>query len=174
MKSTGKATNSTTLTGTKSKSRIQAEFEMSEASIKWDQAEKGFLSEAERIAKNMDVDGKGHLSREQSVSLGSQFQSLKEDNQSIKKQLYGLAALCVLLFSGTITGTIMAIKNSKDTVVDMKTGVMKVNDSNGGVDIVTVKAQGTTFQTNGSVAMHEETRTNGDTFTKLNKIKYNI
>jgi hypothetical protein len=159
MTSTGKATNGAAPKANK--------LQMSEASIRWDQAEKGFLTDAERIAKNMDVDGKGHLSREQSVMLGSQFQSLKEDNQSIKKQLYGLATLCVLLCIGTIAGTVMAVKNSKDTVVDMKTGVMKVNGSNGGVDIVTVKAQGTTFQTTGSVAMNEETTTDGKTYTKL-------
>jgi hypothetical protein len=136
-------------------------IEMSEASIKWDQAEKGFLSEAERIAKNMDVDGKGHLSRSESVRLGSQFQSLKEDNQSIKKQLCGLAALCVLLFIGTVVGTVIAIKNSKDTVVDTQTGLMKVKDGNDGVDVVTVKAQGMTFQTTGgSVVMNEGTTTN--------------
>jgi hypothetical protein len=134
---------------------------MSDASMKWDQAEKGYLTDAERIAKNMDVDGKGHLSREQSVSLGSQFHSLKEDNKQIKKQLYGLAILCVLLFIGTIAGTVMAVKNSKDTVVDMKTGLMKVKNGADGVDIVTVKAQGTTFQTTGgSVVMNEGTTTN--------------
>jgi hypothetical protein len=135
--------------------------EMSEASIKWDQAEKGFLSEAERIAKNMDVEGKGHLSREESVMLGTQFQSLKEDNQSIKKQLYGLAILCVLLFIGTIAGTVIAIKNSKDTVVDTRTGLMKVKDGSDGADVVTVKAQGMTFQTSGgSVVINEGTTTN--------------
>ena len=159
MTSTGKATNGAALKAT--------HLQMSEASIRWDQAEKGFLTDAERIAKNMDVDGKGHLSREQSVMLGTQFQSLKEDNKSIRKQLYGLAVLCVLLCIGTIAGTVMAVKNSKDTVVDMKTGIMKVNGSNGGNDIVTVKAQGTTFQTTGSVAMNEETTIDGKTFTKL-------
>ena len=135
--------------------------EMSEASIKWDQAEKGFLTDAERIAKNMDVEGKGHLSREESVMLGTQFQSLKEDNQSIKKQLYGLAALCVLLFIGTITGTVIAVKNSKDTVVDTQTGLMKVKDGSDGADVVTVKAQGSTFQTTGgSTVMNDGTTTN--------------
>jgi hypothetical protein len=140
--------------------------EMTDASIKWDQAEKGYLTDAERIAKTMDVDGKGHLSREQSVSLGSQYQSLKEDNKHIKKQLYGLAILCVVLFIGTVAGTVMAVKNSKDTIVDMETGVMKVNDGTG-VDIVTVRAQGTTFETTGSVMMNEEITTDGQTFTKL-------
>lgn len=135
--------------------------EMSEASIKWDQAEKGFLTDAERIAKNMDVEGKGHLSREESVMLGTQFQSLKEDNQSIKKQLYGLAALCVLLFIGTITGTVIAVKNSKDTVVDTQTGLMKVKNGSDGADVVTVKAQGSTFQTTGgSTVMNDGTTTN--------------
>ena len=42
---------------------------MSRESTMWDEAEKGFLTDAERIAKNMDVEGKGHLSKEQSVSL---------------------------------------------------------------------------------------------------------
>ena len=135
--------------------------EMSEASIKWDQAEKGFLTDAERIAKNMDVEGKGHLSREESVMLGTQFQSLKEDNQSIKKQLYGLAALCVLLFIGTITGTVIAVKNSKDTIVDTQTGLMKVKNGSDGADVVTVKAQGSTFQTTGgSTVMNDGTTTN--------------
>ncbi|MGK3735132.1 MAG: hypothetical protein ACI8RD_007847 [Bacillariaceae sp.] len=154
------------MTSTTNKANNGAKVEMSEASAMWDQAEKGYLTDAERIAKTMDVDGKGHLSREQSVSLGTQFQSLKEDNIQIKKQLYGLAILCVLLFIGTIAGTVMAVKNSKDTVVDMKTGVMKVNDGTG-VDIVTVKAQGTTFETTGSVMMNEETTTDGATFMKL-------
>jgi hypothetical protein len=49
----------------------------------------------------------------------------------------------------------MAVKNSKDTIVDMKTGVMKVNGGTG-VDIVTVKAQGLTFKTNGSIKGEEE------------------
>jgi hypothetical protein len=47
---------------------------MSRASTMWDQAEKGFLTDAERIAKSMDVGGKGHLSREQAVVLGSRYQ----------------------------------------------------------------------------------------------------
>jgi hypothetical protein len=128
---------------------------MSRASIVWDRAEKGYLTDAERTAKNLDVEGKGHLSREQAVALGSQYQSLKEDNKQIKKQLYGLAILCVLLFMGTVAGTVMAVKNSKDTIVDMKTGVMKVNGGTG-VDIVTVKAQGLTFKTNGSIEGEEE------------------
>ena len=72
--------------------------EMSRVSTLWDLGEKGFLTDAERIAKNMDVEGKGKLSREQSVSLGAQFQSLKEDNKHIKKNLYGLAVLlCSLI-----------------------------------------------------------------------------
>jgi hypothetical protein len=158
---------STTQKGRNGAGLASTKFVMSEASIKWDQAEKGFLTDAERIAKNMDVDGKGHLSREQSVSLGSQFHSLKEDNKQIKKQLYGLAILCVLLFIGTIAGTVMAIKNGKDTVVDTRTGLMKVKNGSDGVDVVTVKAQGTTFQTTGSVMTKEETTTDGETFTKL-------
>ncbi|OEU07785.1 hypothetical protein FRACYDRAFT_250811 [Fragilariopsis cylindrus CCMP1102] len=118
---------------------------------------KGFLTDAERIAKNMDVEGKGHLSRDQAVALGAQYQSLKEDNTRIKNQLYGLALLCVLLFIGTIAGTVMAIKNSKDTIVDMKTGVMKVNDDGaGGMDIVTVKAQGTTYKTVASFEVEKD------------------
>ena len=129
---------------------------MSRESTMWDEAEKGFLTDAERIAKNMDVEGKGHLSREQAVALGAQFQSLKDDNKQIKNQNYGLAILCVLLFIGTVAGTVMAVKNSKDTIVDMKTGVMKVNDGAGGVDIVTVKAQGTTFKTVASIEVEED------------------
>ncbi|OEU06411.1 hypothetical protein FRACYDRAFT_254564 [Fragilariopsis cylindrus CCMP1102] len=129
---------------------------MSRESTMWDEAEKGFLTDAERIAKNMDVEGKGHLSRQQAVALGAQYQSLKDDNKQIKNQLYGLAILCVLLFIGTVAGTVMAVKNSKDTIVDMKTGVMKVNDGAGGVDIVTVKAQGTTFKTVASIEVEED------------------
>ena len=130
---------------------------MSRVSTMWDQAEKGFLTDAERIAKNMDVEGKGHLSRDQAVALGAQYQSLKEDNTRIKNQLYGLALLCVVLFMGTVAGTVIAIKNSKDTIVDMKTGVMKVNDgAGGGMDIVTVKAQGTTFKTIASFEVEED------------------
>jgi hypothetical protein len=140
------------MNSTTEKPTVAGNKQMSRASIVWDQAEKGYLTEAERTAKNLDVEGKGHLSREQAVSLGSQYQSLKEDNKTIKKQLYGLAILCVILFIGTVAGTVMAVKNSKDTIVDMKTGVMKVNDGTG-VDIVTVKAQGTTFQTTGSVVV---------------------
>ena len=151
------------MTSTTKKSPLPVE--QTEESIKWDQAEKGYLTDAERIAKNMDVDGKGHLSREQSVSLGAQFQSLKEDNKQIKKNLYGLAVLCVLLFIGTVVGTVVAVRNSKDTIVDMETGVMKVKD--GSDEIVTVQAQGTTFQTTGSVMMNEETTTDGETFTKI-------
>jgi hypothetical protein len=132
----------------------KASRRMSNASRRWDQAKKGFLTDGERTAKNMDVEGKGHLSREQVVSLGSQYHSLKEDNKQIKKQLLGLAILCVVLFIGTITGTVMAVKNSKDTIVDMKTGVMKVNDGNN--NEVTVKAHGTLFQTNGSFEEEEE------------------
>ena len=140
--------------------------EMSRVSTLWDLGEKGFLTDAERIAKNMDVEGKEHLSREQSVSLGAQFQSLKEDNKHIKKNLYGLAVRCVLLSIGTVVGTVMAVKNSKDTIVDMETGVMKVKDGTGDA-IVTVQAQGTTFQTTGSVMISEETTTDGETFTKI-------
>ena len=147
MNATEQAPDGDTLEGAKT---------MSRGSKLWDQAEKGFLTDAERIAKNMDVGGKGHLSRQESVLLGSQYQSLKEDNKQIKKQLYGLAILCVLLFIGTIAGTVMAVKNSKDTIVDMKTGVMKVNDGAGGVDIVTVKAQGTTFKTVASIEVEED------------------
>jgi hypothetical protein len=116
-----------------------------------DQAEKGYLTDAECLAKNMDVEGKGCLSSE------SQLISLKEDNRQTKKQLYGLAILCVLLFIGTIAGTVMAVKNSKDTIVDMKTGAMKVNDGNN--NEVTVKSRGATFQTSGRIAMNEETTT---------------
>jgi len=140
------------MNSTTEKPTVAGNKQMSRASIVWDQAEKGYLTEAERTAKNLDVEGKGHLSREQAVSLGTQYQSLKEDNKTIKKQLYGLAILCVVLFIGTVAGTVMAVKNSKDTIVDMKTGVMKVNDGTG-VDIVTVKAQGTTFQTTGRVVV---------------------
>jgi hypothetical protein len=132
----------------------KASRRMSKASMRWDKAEKGFLTDGERTAKNMDVEGKGHLSREQVVSLGSQYHSLKEDNKQIKKQLFGLAILCVVLFIGTIIGTVMAVKNSKDTIVDMKTGVMKVNDGNN--NEVTVKAHGALFQTNGSIEEEEE------------------
>jgi hypothetical protein len=71
--------------------------EMSRAYMAWDQAEMGYLTDADHIAKNTDVEGKGHLSREQAVSFASQFHDLKEDNKHTKKQLYRLAFLCVLL-----------------------------------------------------------------------------
>jgi hypothetical protein len=116
-----------------------ARFDMSDASV-----------------QRMDVEGKGYLSREEAVVFGSQHQSLKEDNKQIKKQLYGLVILCVFLFIGTIAGTVMAIKNSKDTIVDMKTGVMKVNNGADGEDVVTVKAQRTTFKTIASFEEEED------------------
>ena len=73
--------------------------EMSRVSTLWDLGEKGFLTDAERIAKNMDVEGKGHLSREQSVSLGAQFQSLKEDNKHIDQEefIWTCYPLCSLI-----------------------------------------------------------------------------
>jgi hypothetical protein len=43
---------------------------MFDASVWWDQAEKGFLTNAEGLAKNMDVEGKGYLSREEAVAFG--------------------------------------------------------------------------------------------------------
>ena len=63
--------------------------------------------------------------------------------------------LCVLLAIGTVSGTVMAIKNSKDTVVDVQTGELRVaNDV--GREVVTVKARGTTFETFWSNENHEE------------------
>ena len=51
----------------------------------------------------------------------------------------------------------MAIKN-KDTFVDMKNGVIKVNNGAGSTNVA-VKVHGATFQTAGSVEMNEETTT---------------
>jgi ABC-type branched-subunit amino acid transport system ATPase component len=51
----------------------------------------------------------------------------------------------------------MAIKN-KVTFVDMKNGVMKVNNGAGSTNVV-VKVHGATSQTTGSVEMNEETTT---------------
>jgi hypothetical protein len=120
----------------------------------------------------VDVEGKGYLSREQALLFGSQFQTLKDDSKQIKKQLYGLAVLCVFLFTGTMADTIMAIKNNKDTIIDKKTGVMKVNDGTTVGNDVTIKAQGTTIQTTGSFDMNEETTTTdpstGETTTITN------
>jgi hypothetical protein len=145
-------TTTTTTAATAAAAAAGKRPNMYNASVRWDQAEKGFLTDAERLAKNMDMEGKGYLSREEAVAFGSQHLRSKEDNKQIKKQLYGLAIFCVLLFIGTIAGTVMAIKNGKDTIVDMKTGVMKVNDGAGEEDIVvTVKAQGTTFKTIASI-----------------------
>jgi hypothetical protein len=106
--------------------------------------------------------------------LVQSFKLLKEDNKQTKKQIYGLAILCVSLFIGTITGTVMAIKNSKETIVDKKTGVMKVNDGGTGGNYVSIKAQGTTFQTTGTIEMKEETTTtapsSGETTTVTNLV----
>jgi hypothetical protein len=51
--------------------------EMSRAYMAWDQEEKGYLTDTERLAKNMDVEGKGYLSREQAVLFGSKFQTFE-------------------------------------------------------------------------------------------------
>jgi len=132
---------------------------MSMESKRWDIAEKGFLTEEERLAKEMDTDGSGVLSHDQAIAFAHKFTGLSDENKHIKKQLYGLAILCVLLSIGTISGVVMAIKNNKDTTVDLQTGALKVKGGGAGEQAqdVTVKAHGTTFQTSGTVFIEEKT-----------------
>lgn len=135
--------------------------QQSRASVRWDGAGKGFLTDAERLAKEMDTEGKGYLTKEQAVDFATRFNNLSKENEMISNQmdglrrwLYGLGFLTVVFFIGTVVSLSLVIKNNKDTVLDLETGALKVKGSgstNDNTIDVSIKAHGELFESLGSV-----------------------
>jgi hypothetical protein len=112
--------------------------QMSGHSMKWDNKNKGYLTESERLAKEADKDGKGYLDQEEARSLGTKITDLSQANTKIRRILWFFVMLVILLCGATIAATYFAIRASKDTVVN-EFGRLEATDGSGDV---AVKAQG--------------------------------
>jgi len=88
---------------------------LSTVSKKWDVKNKGFLSEEERALRNLDVEGTGALSAKQLAAFADEYGELRKENQQIKRGLFGIALLAILLFVGTVVASVVAAKASRDT-----------------------------------------------------------
>ena len=111
---------------------------MSSRSQKWDKDNKGFLTEAEIFAKDMDEDGKGYLDAEEALRLGERIVFLLEANKKVRRMIWFLVTLVLVLFAATVAATIMAVENSKELSVD-ENGILITKD---GSSEITIHAQG--------------------------------
>lgn len=116
---------------------------MSEHSKKWDADGKGYLSETERLAKELDKAGKGYLDMKEAVELTSTVRKLRFQNKRIRKLLHFLIFVVVAMAAATITTTILYIQKTKELEVDSDGNLAAA----GGGATVTVNAQGYTLVT---------------------------
>lgn len=86
---------------------------MSDESMMWDAKNKGHLSKAERMSKNVDKDGKGYLNRDEATKMAEQMILLAAKNKKIVRILIGMAILNILLFAGCIAASIFAVSHGK-------------------------------------------------------------
>ena len=86
---------------------------MSRASMMWDANKKGHLSEAERVSKDLDKDGKGFLNQSEATKMAEQMLSLAAKNKTIVRVLIGMTVLNILLFAGCIAASILAVSHGK-------------------------------------------------------------
>jgi hypothetical protein len=107
-------------------------------SVKWDTNNKGYLTESERHAKEADKGGKGYLNQEEARSLGTKITDLSQANTKIRRILWFLIMLVVILFGATIASTYFAIRANRETVVN-EFGRLEAADGSGEV---AVKSQG--------------------------------
>ena len=130
---------------------------MSTRSLKWDKDNKGFLTEAEVFAKNMDKEGKGYLDAEEALGLSERIVYLLEANKKVRRMIWYLVILIVLLFVATVVATVLAVEYSKVLSVD-ENGLLFSRDRSSG--IITVKAQGVKVNTyigdNGTICVRTE------------------
>ena len=128
---------------------------MSSRSIKWDKDDKGFLTEAEMFAKDMDQDGKGYLDAEEALRLSERIVYLLEANKKVRRMIWFLVTLVLVLFAATVAATVMAVEKSKVLSVGEK-GLLLSKD---GADI-TVQAHGVKVNTyigdNGAICVSTE------------------
>ena len=97
--------------------------------IRWDTSSKGFLSAGQQQLRDLDVDGKGSLTAAQLSKFTGQYDQLLDEHKKAKRAIKALGVLCIVGFSGTVAASVLAVKASKDTTVDTKTGLMLVKNS---------------------------------------------
>ena len=129
---------------------------MSSRSIKWDKDDKGYLTEAEMFAKDMDEDGKGYLDAEEALRLSERIVYLLEANKKVRRMIWFLVTLVVVLFVATVAATVMAVEKSKVLSVD-ENGLLFSKDGSSGIK---VEAQGVKVNTyigdNGAICVSTE------------------
>eukprot|EP00980_Cylindrotheca_fusiformis_P029183 scaffold22743_cov73-Cylindrotheca_fusiformis.AAC.1 len=116
----------------------EKEEKLSRQSQIWDTDNKGYLSKAERVAKELDMDGKGYLNQEEARSLGRKIVDLSDENIKIRRLLCGMALLVIILCAATIPAAYFAITGHQETKVDDNGRLVSTN----GGAAVSVKTQG--------------------------------
>ena len=109
----------------------------------WDLNADGKLDEDELRLRDMDIDGKGHISNQAAMSLlknlnmmEAKFESLSAHNKSLQRMIYWLLATVILVGAGAIGSSIAAARLSKDTSVNSSSGVMTVKGESTPVTVV--------------------------------------
>merc|ERR1712151_921003 len=85
-----------------------------------DSSNKGHLSKAERVSKNLDADGKGYLNQDEATKMAEQLILLAAKNKKIVRILIGMAILNILLFAGCIAASILAVSHGKSYSANAK------------------------------------------------------
>ena len=109
----------------------------------WDLNADGKLDEDELRLRDMDIDGKGHISNQAAMSLlknlnmmEAKFETLTAHNKSLQRMIHWLLATVILVGAGAIGSSIAAARLSKDTSVNSSSGVMTVKDKSTPVTVV--------------------------------------
>uniref|UniRef100_A0A7S2Y716 Uncharacterized protein n=1 Tax=Entomoneis paludosa TaxID=265537 RepID=A0A7S2Y716_9STRA len=136
-------------------------FRLSTVSSLYDVGDKGFLTEAEKSLRGMDEDGRGHLTIEQVAGIKEETHALRIANKLLKKWIMAMALAVVVLGLCNILVSIIAVRLSKDTILNTETGLLTVKDH----DDVSVMTVGASLRYNFQFSGEDE-----DRCVKLNTI----
>eukprot|EP00593_Proboscia_inermis_P015644 CAMPEP_0171302622 /NCGR_PEP_ID=MMETSP0816-20121228/12044_1 /TAXON_ID=420281 /ORGANISM="Proboscia inermis, Strain CCAP1064/1" /LENGTH=194 /DNA_ID=CAMNT_0011781239 /DNA_START=53 /DNA_END=637 /DNA_ORIENTATION=- len=90
---------------------------LSNASNFYDVEGKGYLSMDQQILRNLDIVGDGKLDPSELAPLVKQYNELLKDNNALRKNQKLLGATTIFFGIATIVATVIAIMESKETVI---------------------------------------------------------
>jgi len=84
----------------------------------YDVEDKGYLTSDQQMLRNLDTDGDGKLDAKELAPFLKRHNELRDDNKKLKRNQMILGATTILFGIITIVTTIIAIRASKDTIVN--------------------------------------------------------
>jgi protoporphyrinogen oxidase len=108
----------TSITSEYSEMSMRGSNRLSTVSKFYDVEGKGYLTSDQQMLRNLDTDGDGKLNAKEIIPFLARHNELRSDNKKLKRNQMMLGATTILFGIVTIVATIIAIRASKDTIIN--------------------------------------------------------